>query len=84
MYLSYYIFVDDIVYTLKEGRFWSQVRNMVEWKEPFTRQGTDCVLHYVLEHRPEEFVVRCDDGCQGLLKCGNPTLTQVQVYTILV
>jgi hypothetical protein len=71
--------IDDIVRTLMEGRFWSQVNKMKEWKQDFTRKGIQCAVHYILERKPEEYVVKCEDGCQGIVKCGNPTLTQVKV-----
>jgi len=64
-----------------DGRLWSQVRKRVEWKEQFKDQSVESTLHYFVEHRPEMFVVQCDDGCQALLKCGYPTLTQVKVRT---
>ena len=70
---------DDIVRTLLEGRFWSQVNKMTEWKRDFTEKGIQSAVHYILERKPEEYVVKCADGCQGILKCGNPTLTQVKV-----
>ncbi|XP_045190631.2 uncharacterized protein LOC123547523 [Mercenaria mercenaria] len=70
---------DDIARTLKEGRFWSQVNRMKEWKEGFIERGIQCAIHYILERKPEEYVVRCEDGCQGIIQCGNPTLTQVKL-----
>ena len=76
---SYCIIPDDVARTLKEGRFWSQVKKMVAWKKDFTTQGVDCSLHYILEREPEDYVVQCADGCQGVGKCGNPTLRQVKV-----
>ena len=76
---SYRIIPDDVARTLKEGRFWSQVKKMVAWKKDFTSRGVDCSLHYILEREPEDYVVQCADGCQGVGKCGNPTLRQVKV-----
>ena len=52
---------------------------MVAWKKDFTTRGVDCSLHYILEREPEDYVVQCADGCQGVGKCGNPTLRQVKV-----
>ena len=75
----YCIIPDDVARTLKEGRFWSQVKKMVAWKKDFTSRGVDCSLHYILEREPEDYVVQCADGCQGVGKCGNPTLRQVKV-----
>ncbi|XP_052773176.1 uncharacterized protein LOC128212005 [Mya arenaria] len=69
---------DDIAHTLKEGRFWSQVERMCGWRGQFQGRGVDTAIHYVLERSVEEFVVRCDDGCQGIVRCGNPTLPQVK------
>ncbi|KAL5021381.1 hypothetical protein ScPMuIL_000536 [Solemya velum] len=70
---------DDIASSLKDGRFWKQINKMKEWKSQFEKCGVPCGLQYVVEGEPEKYVVRCADGCQGVGKCGNPTLTQVQV-----
>ena len=52
---------------------------MVAWKKEYQSRGIDCYLHYILEREPEEYVVQCEDGCQGVGRCGYPTLTQVKV-----
>ena len=52
---------------------------MVAWRKDFLSRGIDCSLHYILEREPEDYVVQCPDGCQGVGACGNPTLTQVKV-----
>ncbi|CAC5425947.1 unnamed protein product [Mytilus coruscus] len=69
---------DDIARTLKEGRFWTQVTKMVEWKQQFTAQGLQCQLQYIVEGEPEQYMVKCMDGCQGVGMCGNPTVIQVK------
>lgn len=56
---------------------------MKEWKAGFSKKGVESTIHYILERKPEEFVVKCSDGCQGILKCGNPTLAQVKVLPLL-
>lgn len=70
--------------SLKEGRFWKQVTKMVEWKKSFRDYGMECPLHYMVEGEPEQYVVRCSDGCQGVGKCGNPNITQVKVWSYII
>lgn len=36
-------------------------------------------LQYVVESTPEAYRVKCMDGCNGVGKCGNPTVQQVEV-----
>ncbi|XP_076104893.1 uncharacterized protein LOC143073329 isoform X3 [Mytilus galloprovincialis] len=69
---------DDVARTLKEGRFWTQVTKMVAWKQQFTAQGIQCQLQYIVEGEPEQYMVKCMDGCQGVGMCGNPTVIQVK------
>ena len=57
---------------------------MLEWKKDFTDHGIDCSIHYILERKPEEFVVKCVDGCQGIGQCGNPTLPQIKVRKAMI
>ncbi|KAK3595842.1 hypothetical protein CHS0354_014664 [Potamilus streckersoni] len=73
---------DDVARTLKDGRFWSRVNKMVVWKKEFLKLGVPCQLQYLLEGQPEQYVVRCADGCKGVGHCGNPTLIQVKVLRI--
>ncbi|VDI68102.1 Hypothetical predicted protein [Mytilus galloprovincialis] len=69
---------DDVARTLKEGRFWTQVIKMVAWKQQFAAQGIQCQLQYIVEGEPEQYMVKCMDGCQGVGMCGNPTVIQVK------
>ncbi|KAK3095641.1 hypothetical protein FSP39_017049 [Pinctada imbricata] len=70
---------DDLSRSLKEGRFLPQIQKMVVWKNTFTDKGTDSMLYYLLEGHPEDYVVKCADGCQGVGMCGYPNLTQIKV-----
>jgi hypothetical protein len=36
-------------------------------------------LQYVVESTPQAYRVKCMDGCNGVGKCGNPTVEQVEV-----
>ncbi|KAL8562747.1 hypothetical protein ACOMHN_022622 [Nucella lapillus] len=69
---------DDVAFSLKDGRFWGQMDKMRAKKELFEQKGVQATLQYIVEGKPENFVVRCADGCQGIGRCGNPTLQQVQ------
>ncbi|XP_062571331.1 uncharacterized protein LOC134233385 [Saccostrea cucullata] len=69
---------DDLARTLKEGRFWSQVQKMVEWKNEFMTYDLPCDLFYVIEGEPEQYVMKCKDRCNGVGMCKNPSLTQVK------
>ncbi|XP_076461826.1 uncharacterized protein LOC143294275 [Babylonia areolata] len=69
---------DDVAHSLKDGRFWGQIDKMTSVKEEFQKKGVQTVLQYVVEGKPESFVARCADGCQGVGRCGNPSLQQVQ------
>lgn len=77
--IQMFSFADDLARTLKEGRFWSQVQKMADWKEKFTTSDLPCELFYVIEGKPEQYVVNCKDGCQGVGMCKNPSLIQVKV-----
>lgn len=70
--------IDDMARTLKEGRFWTQVTKMKGFKSEFEEKGVACVVHYLVEGNPENYVVRCGDGCQGVGRCGYPSLQQVK------
>ncbi|XP_021363949.1 uncharacterized protein LOC110457159 isoform X2 [Mizuhopecten yessoensis] len=70
--------VDDMARTLKEGRFWTQVTKMKAFKAEFEERGVACIVHYLVEGNPENYVVRCGDGCQGVGRCGYPSLQQVK------
>ncbi|XP_061189749.1 uncharacterized protein LOC133197644 [Saccostrea echinata] len=69
---------DDLARTLKEGRFWSQVQKMVDWKKEFMTCDFPCDLFYVIEGEPEQYVMNCKDRCHGVGMCKNPSLTQVK------
>ncbi|XP_013403533.1 uncharacterized protein LOC106168870 [Lingula anatina] len=68
---------DDLAKSLVDGRYGKQRRDMVKWKAAFTSQGVPAVLKYILESRPEQFVVQCADGCGGVGKCGYPSALQL-------
>jgi hypothetical protein len=72
---------DDLALSLKDGRYWGQIKRMEEKKANFKVEGL-VRLQYVVEGRLEKFVTRCADGCQGVGKCGNPSLIHVQVNAV--
>ncbi|XP_041370310.1 uncharacterized protein LOC121384131 [Gigantopelta aegis] len=52
---------------------------MIHWKERFTKCKMEATIKYVVEGDPERYVVQCADACQGVGKCGNPSLDQVKL-----
>ena len=74
-----FVFPDDVAFSLKDGRFWGQIAKMMSQKEKFVKKGVEAQVQYVIEGKPENFLACCADGCQGVGRCGNPTLLQVQV-----
>lgn len=69
---------DDVAFSLKDGRFWTQIANMTTKKAEFAEKGLVATLQYIFEGKADKFVTRCADGCQGVGRCGNPTPIQVQ------
>ncbi|KAK3723803.1 hypothetical protein QZH41_019476 [Actinostola sp. cb2023] len=70
---------DDLAESIKDGRFCSQKDRMIQWREEFGILCDEVSLHYIVESTPEAYRVRCMDGCNGVAKCGNPTVEQVEV-----
>lgn len=62
----------DLSRTLKEGRFWSQVQKMVDWKKEFMTFDFPCELFYIIEGETDY-----SDRGQGPGR--NPTPTQIKV-----
>ncbi len=52
---------------------------MLEWKKNFRDFDIDANLKYLVEGEPKQYVVKCTDGCGGVLKCGWPTAKQLEV-----
>ncbi|XP_064600566.1 uncharacterized protein LOC135466800 isoform X2 [Liolophura sinensis] len=69
---------DDLAASLKDGRFWKQINNMLKWQERARKQALVGPLHYIIEGELEKYVVQCEDGCQGVGRCGHPPLSAVQ------
>ncbi|CAH1783419.1 unnamed protein product, partial [Owenia fusiformis] len=70
---------DDLAKSLKDGRYHKQKENMISWKMKFFEKGINASLKYVVEGDPKAYVVRCSDGCGSLIKCGYPTVEQVEM-----
>ncbi|XP_078667926.1 uncharacterized protein LOC144909692 [Branchiostoma floridae x Branchiostoma belcheri] len=68
---------DDLAWSLKDGRYFSQKDKMLEFRQRFSPYGLHCSLKYILECTPEQYMVRCADGCRGVARCGNPTVEQL-------
>lgn len=59
---------------LKEGKFWSQVQKMLDWKKEFMTFDLHCELFYIIEGEADY-----KDRCLGVGPGRNPTPTQVKV-----
>ncbi|XP_070541485.1 uncharacterized protein [Ptychodera flava] len=70
---------DDLAWSLKDGRYFRQKQQMLEWKNTYPSQGVSVTLQYIIESKPESYRVKCGDDCQGVAKCGNPSVDQVNV-----
>jgi len=70
--------------TLKEERFWPQINKMLEWKKDFDKRRIQGFIYYIVEGDPSNYVVKCADGCQGVGRCGYPSLAQVKVVIFLL
>ncbi|CAH1257901.1 MUS81 [Branchiostoma lanceolatum] len=68
---------DDLAWSLKDGRYFTQKDKMLEFRRRFTPYSLHCSLKYIVECTPEQYMVRCADGCRGVARCGNPTVEQV-------
>ncbi|XP_019626309.1 PREDICTED: uncharacterized protein LOC109471439 [Branchiostoma belcheri] len=68
---------DDLAWSLKDGRYFTQKEKMLEFRRRFSPYSLHCSLKYVLECTPEQYMVRCADGCRGVARCGNPTVEQL-------
>ena len=69
---------DDLSRTLKENRFWPQITKMTNWKDDYKSRGISATLTYLIEGTPEEYVTQCRNNCQGVGRCGHPSVTQVK------
>lgn len=45
----FFLYLGDLLRTLKEGKFWSQVQKMVDWKKEFMIFDFSCELFYIIE-----------------------------------
>ena len=52
---------------------------MTDWKDNYKARGISATLTYLIEGTPEEYVTQCRDNCQGVGRCGHPSVTQVKV-----
>ncbi|KAI8512499.1 hypothetical protein Bbelb_091380 [Branchiostoma belcheri] len=68
---------DDLAWSLKDGRYFTQKEKMLEFRQRFSPYSLHCSLKYILECTPEQYMVRCADGCRGVARCGNPTVEQL-------
>ncbi|XP_035673180.1 crossover junction endonuclease MUS81-like [Branchiostoma floridae] len=68
---------DDLAWSLKDGRYFTQKDRMLDFRRRFSPYSLHCSLKYIVECTPEQYMVRCGDGCRGVARCGNPTVEQV-------
>ena len=76
-------FSDDLSVSLVDKRYGKQKERMLAWRDRFRERGVCASLKYLIEGDPALYVVRCNDGCGGVAKCGYPTVKQIQVEKIL-
>ncbi|XP_074641070.1 uncharacterized protein LOC141898842 [Tubulanus polymorphus] len=72
---------DDLANSIVDGRFFSQIDKMKAWSNEFVaNKGIEMngKVKYLIEGDLERYVVRCQDGCQGVGKCGNPPVDALQ------
>ena len=77
MYFAH--FSDDLAESIKDGRYGRQKEKMLTWRQKYDVLNVGTNLTYVVEGEAAPYVVRCPDACQGVGKCGNPTVEEVQV-----
>ena len=70
---------DDLARSIIDGRYPSQKQKMIEWKKNFKDFQIEANLKYLVEGDPKQYVVKCTDGCGGVLKCGWPTAKKLEV-----
>ena len=74
-----YCFADDLARSLRDGRYGNQKCKMLKWRQSYINAGVSCNLVYLVEGKPEQYAVKCVDGCGAVLKCGYPTVSQIKV-----
>ena len=67
---------DDLQSLLKEGRFWSQIQKMVDWKKSFMTLEIPCEVYYIIEGEADTGLT---DHRPAIGKSKTPSLTQVKV-----
>nr|XP_006813157.1 PREDICTED: uncharacterized protein LOC102803948 [Saccoglossus kowalevskii] len=67
-----------MAWSLKDGRYFRQKQQMLEWKNEYTKGNLEVALKYVIESTPEAYRVTCGDECGGVARCGNPSVMQVK------
>ncbi|XP_048585202.1 uncharacterized protein LOC5515026 isoform X1 [Nematostella vectensis] len=69
---------DDLADSIKDGRYTKQKDRMLAWRDKFGILSDDVSLQYLVESTPAAYRVGCMDGCNGVGKCGNPSVEQVE------
>ena len=73
---------DDLARSLRDGRYLRQKLKLSTWRQQHSRGGLEASVKYLIEGRPEDYVVKCLDGCGGVVKCRYPTVQQLEVCVL--
>ena len=52
---------------------------MIQWRNQYRDRRITASLKYLIEGTPEQFAAKCPDGCGAVVKCGFPTVKQLNV-----